>query len=231
MKFSNMFIVMLANSADREMYEMTYRAISFVNMHRPKNSILTLVETNVNIEKEPFYLEPYRVDRMLRNSPFNYNEALAYAVRDFQMLSTDIFCVLNNDIVVHAGAFEELVDALSRWDVVSAWADNSILHTDKHGEAEGYAPSHFFSGWAWMCKWSMIEDIGFEECFPPVLRFWYQDNWFIEQFKRHGYRHALIRKAIVTHLESRSHRLLDNAREATIGQKDVYDNLRGIHGI
>ena len=231
MKFSNMFIVMLANTADHEIYEMTRRAINLVNMHRPKNSILTLVETNVNLEKEPFYLDSYKVDRLLCKTPFNYNESLGYAVRDFNMLSTDIFCVLNNDIVVHAGAFDELVDALNRWDVVSAWADNSVLHKDKHGECEGYAPSHFFSGWAWMCKWSMIEAIGFEECFPPVLRFWYQDNWFIEQFKRHGYRHALIRNAIVTHLESRSHRLLDDAREATVGQKDVYDKLRGIHGI
>lgn len=231
MKFSNMHIVMLSNTADKEIYEMTYRAIMFVNMHRPKNSILTLVETNVNLSDEKFYDTPYKVDRFLRKAPFNYNEALAFAVRDFAMLPTDIFCVLNNDVVVHPGAFAALIDALDRWDVVSAWADNSVLQREHQGEVEGYLPSHFFSGWAWACTWGMIEDIGFEVCFPPELRFWYQDNWFIEQFRRAGKRHALIRKAVVTHLESRSHRLLDDVKAATVDQKATYDRLRGIHGI
>lgn len=226
MKFSNMFIVMLANSADREAYEMTYRAIASVNADRPANSIFTLVETNLGIRDEEFYREPYRVDRMLCRAPFNYNVALAAGVDGFAMLPTDVFCVLNNDIVVHAGAFDALLDALTRWDVVSAWADNSVLQKDHHGETEGYQPSHFFSGWAWACKWSMISEIGFQRCFPAELQFWYQDNWFIDQFRARGKKHALIRKAVVTHLESRSHRFLKNVEQATVGQKAIFDQLK-----
>lgn len=225
---SNMFIVMLANTADAEMYEMTYRALNFVNMNRPSNSILTLVETNVHLQSESFYTEPYPVDRLLRKSPFNYNEALAFAVKDFKMLPTDIFCVLNNDIVVHRGAFVRLAAALQRWDVVSAWSDLTLVQKPFKGvEIEGYVCGRHFSGWAWMCRWGVISSIGFDRCFPPQLKFWYQDNRFVDTFKAAGFKHALIGTATVSHLESRSHRLLPNAAEATTGQQGVYESLRG----
>src|SRR6478609_7825492 len=133
------FMVMLANTANAEMYYMTRAAIETVNKARGKNSLLTLVETNSGLQSESFYKEPYAVDRFMQMTPFNYNRALAFAVQDFKLLSSDFFCVLNNDIIVKPGAFDLLDAALEKWDVVSAWSESTLVQKNFHHKTtEGY---------------------------------------------------------------------------------------------
>lgn len=225
-------VIMLANTADKQIYLMTMAAILSVRAAMGSSDQITLVETNANLKNEPWYTLPYNVDRLMFKTPFNYNAAVQFALRDLERQESDFFTLLNNDIVAFSDSLWFMEKALmGGWGAVSAWSATTLVQQSIHGDIEGYRAGHTFSGWAWMTTFKVIDGIGVENLFPEELAFWYQDNFLLDVLQKHRIRHALIRRARIDHLESRSHRLLENQAEATVGQQPVYESLRRKHGV
>jgi len=225
-------VVMLANSADKQIYQMTMAAISSVRAALGNGDDITLVETNANLRNEPWYTLPYTVDRLLFKTPFNYNAAVQFALKDLDRNPSDFFTLLNNDVIAFRDSLWFMEKALlAEYGVVSAWSATTLVQQSFTCDVEGYRAGHTFSGWAWMTTFKVIDRIGVENLFPEELAFWYQDNFLLDVFQKNRIRHALIRKARIDHLESRSHRLLDDHAAATVGQHSVYESVRRKHGI
>jgi len=74
----------------------------------------------------------------------------------------------------------------------------------------GYSNAKHLSGWCIFTDRFLYEIIGLiDEDFP----FWFADNAYAEQLKKHNVKHALIRNSWVEHKGSRTLKTLDKSEE------------------
>ena len=88
----------------------------------------------------------------------------------------------------------------------------------------GYRNSHEVSGWCIMINRDILKIIGkLDEEFP----FWFADNVYSEQLKKHGINHAVFSKSVVQHLRSKTLDTLPKEEKdpITIGLKDKFIEL------
>ena len=218
-------VIMLARGERSSLRMMTQQAIN--SIHASEKDIqfnIIVVETIDGVTyKHCTVIHP--------NKKFNYNE---FTKIGFSHISKDSEYVLfvNNDIKAHHDFAKHLVDGLMIYDSVSPVNPMMPQHKGLRGMfVEGFNIWHGsaeFCGWAFMMKTETVRE-NLNRFFPDEIEGWYSDNWMTDILKNEGYKHALVVRSRLDHLQSKTLRLLkkDEHDHYTTGQKDNYDKLLG----
>lgn len=156
---------------------------------------------------------------------FNYNKSLVAGILNNN--ECDAYLLCNNDIIAHEGYLEALVD--SKYESASPKCPVLELHSGYRGNVPGYRTSYQVCGWCLFVTAQIVDKIGVINLFPPELPFWFQDNFYADQIKRHGFTHALVCDAFVTHIESQSWTWIP--QHYTASQRQVYEQLKAKYNL
>lgn len=173
------------------------------------------------------------------NRPFAYNSFVKEGLLALPA-DADAILVSNNDVVYRPGCVERMASAVAAhvetghaWDSVSPWNPYTgwherLFHAVKSGlevAILGYRTGHELCGWSILTRREVFDTIGMDALLPDELEGWYQDDFYGEQLRRHGFKHALIRDAEADHLCSQSLRLLsrEEGERLTSGQRAAFD--------
>jgi GT2 family glycosyltransferase len=133
---------------------------------------------------------------------FNYNRSMN---RGIELGDAQYICLCNNDLIFYPNWCSILIDAMQKHELLSACP--ICPHVQKHRLSLkeeiyfGYRNSHEVSGWCIMINRDILKIIGkLDEEFP----FWFADNVYSEQLKRHNIKHACVTKSVVEHLGSKT---------------------------
>ena len=130
---------------------------------------------------------------------FNYNHALNLGI---EQAEGDVFILANNDIVFHQG-WSQIGELM----IVNSFDSASALSSDVRQRGfvrgdyiyPGYEIGLQLAGWCIFVTRKCIETIGkLDESFE----FWYADNMYAEQLKKHNLKHGLFCNVFVDHLIS-----------------------------
>lgn len=188
-------IILLSNAKNEKLKNITQEAIKSCNKSERgvKFNIVVIEQTKeqyadaktVNVEGE-----------------FNYNKFLNLGV---SLTKSDYIALCNNDLVFHDNWASNIVNAMKANYLLSAspYCPYSQGRTFKRGNdiEFGYSNAKHLSGWCIVVDRLIFDIIGkIDEDFP----FWFADNAYSEQLKKHNVKHALVRNSIVTHLGSKT---------------------------
>lgn len=126
--------------------------------------------------------------------PFNYN---GFGNMGARMGKAEWIMLANNDLLFHDGWLHKLIAADG--DVVSPHEPNDTRQQDIIENTQGYVCGKHFSGWCFMIKRSLWNEIG---GFDADFTFWCADDAVIEQVKAKGIKPMIVKESIVEHLGS-----------------------------
>jgi hypothetical protein len=163
--------------------------------------------------------------------PFNYNRYLQRAFRELAHSNAPYVLISNNDVEFQPGFATALLWGLERFHSVSPWCPG---HHEEHFSGHlpcypGYRTCLELCGWNILFRREILRTIPFDELFPIDFEFWFQDNYYAAQLRRHSLTHALIRDARVVHLFAQSHELLEEGRKDQVrhGAWDLFQRKVG----
>ncbi len=222
-------IIMLTNTKDDRIYEMTKKAIQSLRDSEDSKFNVILVESNKESNYE-FDVEHY----LIPEEKFNYNVFLnigsKYCVSDYSAVS-------NNDVLFTKNWWTIMKKAMEKHNLDTA---SPKSHTRQNGVndivemkhrytpdtkiVEGHYVVYTFCGWFWAMKKSVREWL-----FPldEQFSFFYQDNDIIMRLLEKNCRHALIGNSKVSHFGQRSHDILikeGSYYKHTAGLRTVFEN-------
>lgn len=229
---NKIIVIMLSNTADEDIRDMTDNALNSMWQHKGKSELYcVLVETNPKAE-------PYTQEFVYTTYPlldFNYNKFLniGYAIAKnswpgfFAENNYNKYVVVaNNDLIFHENWAEIMIKAMGDnqdLDSTSPLNPGWQFHQNYNEEwriHRGWGIGHEFCGWLQMYK----KD-SWDRLFPldEDFAFWCADNSMTLEMQKLGMVHALISTAKVTHLTSRSHHLIPNGKhsEWTSGMGEI----------
>jgi GT2 family glycosyltransferase len=140
------------------------------------------------------------------NIPFNYNRFLNIAI---SYCSADWVVISNDDVSYEKGWFTEIMDVYNQRPDIEAFSPKDPLlymrYFPNHfvgtldDYLESWAVTEALQGWCTIIKRTALDKIlPFDEQFDM----YYQDNDYAEKLKQAGIKHALVRDAIVCHLQT-----------------------------
>jgi len=138
---------------------------------------------------------------------FNYNRFMNIGIG---MTSGEYVCLCNNDLLFQPRWCTNMLKAMESEHLLSAspLCPKTQGATFKTGPNidYGYSNAKHLSGWCIFTDRFLYEIIGLiDEDFP----FWFADNAYAEQLKKHNVKHALIRNSWVEHKGSRTLKTLE----------------------
>lgn len=205
-----MTVLILSNTVNVEYYNMLENCINSIGNYK-----IVVVETNTKLKDKHIPLSE-KCKFVFPDEEFNYNKFLNIGISH---ITDDKFIISNNDVIYHNDCIHILEKALDQYDSVSPFDFNNPKHT--YGfEAIGYNIGEQLTGCSIGLTRKTYDTIGkFDEKFS----FWYQDNDYADQLRKHCLKHALIKDAKITHIGFKSHELLgDNLYKHTHGLEQVY---------
>ena len=181
-------IVIVANSRDSRLWEMTANAIKSAVKHAsyPIGNIVTIEQAS--------YAREQKIGRTLYyDFEFNYNECLNLG-RTLCKSQYVAFC--NNDLYFERNWARNIVNAMEAHGYLSASPSSKYVF---NGVVEGYdiGKKGQLLGWCIVTDQEVFEHIG---RFDTPVQFWYSDNVYGVQLKCAGIKHALIGSSLVRHL-------------------------------
>lgn len=134
---------------------------------------------------------------------FNYNRALNYGMS----LSNDKYVALcNNDLIFHKGWTENIINVLDNYADSACPFDKGYHLNNRECKMQKVKEGNhiymnnqvrvFFVGWCFVIKREVWDKIGH---FNEGVEFYYSDNIVVEQYKKHGIKHALVCNSYVDH--------------------------------
>ena len=123
---------------------------------------------------------------------FNYNKFLNVGIK---LTGNEYVCLCNNDLIFEKGWATELIKAMEANKILSACPAQRL----KHGVEFGYNNNHHMNGWCIMTNRKLYDIIGELD---TEFQFWFADNAYAEQLKKHGVKHAVVNTSVVKHLGS-----------------------------
>lgn len=201
-------VVILSKAVDSRSRNMTQRAIDTCYYGSNGLPINILVVENGSVVKYA------RATTIKKNEEFNYNE---FANTGAALGSAEWIMIANNDLVFHDGWLHHLIAAGN--DVVSPHEPNDPRQADIEENESGFVTGRHFSGWCFMIKRQLWEDIG---RFDTDVSFWCSDDAVIEQVKAKGITPMLVKQSIVDHQPSSTLRTFSPAKQAEMKWGNVY---------
>lgn len=193
-------IIILADSKNAHLVQMTQSAID--TCHESEKdiqfNILVLEQADVQYDK---------AKTVKMTEPFNYNRYMNIAIG---MTSNPFVCLCNNDLLFHKNWASNIIRAMEQNDLLSASPKCPIAQSGRVYDTNvvyGYRNRHELNGWCIMTDRGLYEKIG---KIDEEFEFWFADNIYSEQLKRHGVKHALIVNSHVTHIGSQTLHTIDS---------------------
>ncbi|HWB64870.1 MAG TPA: hypothetical protein VG603_15240 [Chitinophagales bacterium] len=182
-----------------------------------RDTIHSLVESEKDIRFNIFVVEQQhginyaQATTVNINEPFNYNR---FMNKGISIGMADYVALCNNDLRFYEGWASRLIAAMKDNDLLSAspFCPNmqGRMHRKWEAISYGYKIRHELSGWCIVCNRKLFDIIGqLEEGFP----FWFADNIYAMQLKKHGIKHALIRDSLVLHYGSKTLKTMQPAQQ------------------
>lgn len=242
---SNLIAVMLTNTANKEIFDMTNNAIQSLITSCDQANVkleLFIVETqnkdfmknnNFNyfdIKNSQYYIRQVILNN--ENLPFNYNQFLNFAfytISEFfseWFLESSLFAIFNNDIILQEDTILEVFKSFNRdkiYDSLSFYDKDYILHKklELNKYYEGYRTSYEICGWNLFFNKQVLDKVyPFDERFS----FFYQDNDYANILLENKLEHAISTKSSIKHLFSQSHKLIEKEKyyDMTDGLQKTY---------
>ncbi|MDR2274360.1 MAG: glycosyltransferase [Sphingobacterium sp.] len=208
-------IVFLSKASNSDLEQMTQTAIdtclSGANQ-LPVNIIVIEQIPNVRYNN---------ATTVYHNASFNYNSFANVGARQG---SAPWIMIANSDLIFHHGWLHELLSAGN--DVVSPHERNDPRQQDIIENTWGTINGKHFSGWCFMIKRSLWEEIqGFDDC----VNFWFSDDVTIEQVLSKGVTPMIVKKSLVDHLGSTTLKTLsqEDQGEYCWGQVHIFNSKYG----
>lgn len=206
-------VVMLSNATTNKLKAMTQRAIT--SCIAGANSLPVNV---IVLEQQP---DIDYVNATVVHAPgeFNYN---AFANRGAKYGNAEWIMVANNDLLFQDGWLHQLL--LADHPVVSPKSPPDIRQRHITENTTGYNNAEHLSGWCYMLKRSVWEQIG---GFDADFGFWCADDSLIEQLRAIGVAPMMVPDAHVHHLGSVTLNTLDNHDDVTWKYIDLFNRKYG----
>lgn len=218
-------VIILTNTKDKSFLDMTNQCIDTLVSSSSHTFNIFVFESNKNAKTEGLIYKQEQVKTIVPDEPFNFNRFYNIGLG---MCKNEYVLLLNNDLIFEKNSVDNMLRAFeidSELYSVSPWEPN--CHKGKHKKPEaiiyGYKIKWHVCGWAIMAKRSLYDIIGM---YDENFKFWYQDNDYAENLKLHKIKHALVRDAVVVHLEEQSHKTIKRGEsdEFKGKLKEVFEN-------
>lgn len=151
--------------------------------------------------------------------PFHYNKAANLGARAGD---APWIMIANNDLQFENGWLHELLAA--GWPIVSPHNPGDPRQANLEANETGDVTGRHLSGWCFMIKRDMWEDIG---GFDEQVRFWCSDDVVVQQCLKLGTHPMVVPTARVRHLGSATLKSETGAQELTWGQVKIYNDMFG----
>ena len=179
-------LIIVSRSANDRLIQMTQNCIDSACAD---NTIL--VETGTTVKYSG-------VDKYVSfEGNFNYNRALNMGL---QFANRDIHILANNDLIFHdyRSIGEDMIN--NGFDSASAWYKGCQF---QQGDFvyKGYEIATHVLGWCLFITPYVLYKIG---DLDESVDFWYSDNLYADQLKKHGLRHGLFCNVRVDHIGSQT---------------------------
>jgi hypothetical protein len=201
-KMPSVCVLILCDSSDTQLTEMTQRAIDlYRNSYHVRISVI-LVESG----------RPHSYDGVTHilqpGGPFHYNKFLRIGIEYILAKVQCSFIVIsNNDVLVNSLAIYELVSsgALSSSPVDPV----GIFSNSFWRPRVGYSIEYHLTGWCICCSTALFHRYSLDSLFPDDYPFFRQDDYYGNFLEKSGVSHLVIPSAKVVHLGHQSHKLAD----------------------
>lgn len=152
---------------------------------------------------------------------FNYNACLNWGL---EFAENDIHILANNDLVFHKYHSIGYHMKENGFDSGSAWYKGCMVPQGDY-IYPGYEVGFTLTGWCIFITKETYKKIGLLD---EGVDFWYSDNLYAEQLKKHNLKHGLFCNTQVDHLTNQTLNTmpLKLKREYSIGQLAKYESCR-----
>jgi len=193
-------VIILTDSTD---VTMTQRTID--TLHNSESTYRFRVQLVDSGSNNPIRYRDYH-NYIRPESSFNYNKFLNIAIG---YCTSDWVVISNDDVSYEKGWFTEMINVHQQRPDIEAFSPrdpllymryfpNHFIGSDD-SYFESYAVTEALQGWCTVIKKTALDKIlPFDELFDM----YYQDNDYAERLKEAGIKHALVRDAIVCHMET-----------------------------
>ena len=211
-----MTVLILSNTANVNFYSILENCVTSIGTHN-----IIVVETNSKLKNKDIPLAS-KCKFVFPEESFNYNKFINIGLKYWK---DDKVIISNNDIIYHTKCVSTLERALDFYDSVSPFDYNNPKHKNNTNNEEGYEIGNHITGCCIGLSRNTYNKMGdFDESFS----FWYQDNDYGDNLKKHNLKHVLVNDAKITHLGFKSHKLLGNKlNEMTHGLEKTYKQKWG----
>lgn len=151
---------------------------------------------------------------ILKHESFNYN---GFANAGAELGDAEWIMIANNDLRFHDGWLQHLLEASN--DLVSPHEPNDLRQKGIIGNQLGDTCGRHLSGWCFMIKRKLWEDIGkFDTC----VSFWCSDDVVLEQVLAKGIQPMLVKNSIVEHRYSSTINSMNKADQDNLKWGNLY---------
>src|SRR5690606_11777994 len=201
-------IVILSKASNPAFQRMTQTAIDTAIAGANSLPVNVIV-----IEQQP-HISYLNAETIYHSAPFNYNSFCNLGARkgDSEWI---MFC--NNDLVFRSGWLHALL--IANHPIMSPHEPNDPRQKDLEGDEIGDVNGRNLSGWAFIIKRSLWQEIG---GLDESVSFWCSDDCVIEQVRNKGVLPMLVAESIVDHLGSTTFRTLPRHQWDDMTWKEVY---------
>jgi hypothetical protein len=213
-------VIILSKTATEELFKILKETVNSLKKSEKNHSFnVIIVESNKKI-KEQFGSRLYEIKAKFILPPvekFNYNQFLNIGLRECK---NDYILISNNDVIYFQDWFSEIKkqfdkdpELLSACPTDRKWHRHAKQFFDGTKEIYlGYRTSYEFTGWSFVVKKEVFKQIG---VFDEKFDFYYQDNDWVEMYKRENIKHGLVYNSLCHHLLSKSTSVVDKSSKLT----------------
>jgi len=196
-------VIILSNAKTPELKSLTEQAINSCVNSIGEFNIIVIEQTKETYENCTVYHD---------SSEFNYNK---FMNKGISYGKAEYIALCNNDIIFDVNWWVILREYIQRFNLLSACP----VSFQRSGEIKfGYRNAHEISGYCIVIKRELLKIIGkLDESFP----FWFADNVYSEQLKKHGIKHGIVCKSVVKHLGSKTLNTLTKDEQFNVTRKHI----------
>ena len=204
-------LIIVSRSTSPRLIQMTQNCIDSA---QADNVILVEAGTAVNYSGVDIYV-PYA-------GQFSYNRALN---KGLKVTNCDVHILANNDLIFYDWRTIGDDMIVNGFDSASAWFSGSCFPQGDY-IYEGFDIAVHLTGWCIFITDKAYKIIG---KLNEDMEFWYSDNVYAEQLKRHGLRHGLFCNSRVDHIGNQTINTMPMKikRQYSIGQLPKYNQSCG----
>lgn len=197
-------IIILSNTINNAIYEMTKNCIQTLVMSESENLNLNLeiilIESNKHYKKLEFNFSDI-VKIIIPVEEFNFNRFLNIGI---DYATGDYIALCNNDLIFSKNWFTEMMKikdsnpeimSFSPYDQKSNRTSKEIIAANDF--VLGYEIQKQLTGWCFVVNNQVFKKIG---ALDERFNFYYADNDYAMCLRKYNIKHALVTKSVVVHL-------------------------------